>query len=50
MANLKYNIVLCFCKIHFYLKVIVTNFDVLPNSEIGTWYILCKALCPSPVT
>ena len=49
MTNPEYNIVLTYCTIHFYLKFSVTNFDVVPDSDSGTWHIIYKAVCSSAV-
>ena len=40
MTSTEYNIVLTYCKIHMYLKIPVTNFDVVPYSESGTLEII----------
>ena len=45
----KYNIVWNYCKIDFYLKFSVTNYDVA-DSESGTWHILYKVVCCSLIT
>ena len=37
MTNLEYNIVLSFCRILLYLKFSVTNFDVVPDSDIDMY-------------
>jgi len=50
MNNPEYKIVLTYCKIHFYLKFSVTNYDVVPDSDSGTWHIIYKVVCSSPVT
>ena len=46
MTNTEYtsNIALSYCKIHLYLKFLVTNFDVVPDSDSGTWHIIYKAV------
>ena len=40
MTNTEYNIVLSYCKFHVYLKFSVTNFDVVTDSDSGTWHIV----------
>jgi hypothetical protein len=50
MTNLECNIVLSYCKINVYFKFSVTNFDVVPGSDIGTWHTIYKAVCSNPVT
>jgi len=50
MTNPKYNIVLTSKKINLFLKFSVTNFDVVLDSDSGTWYITYKAVRSSSVT
>jgi len=40
MTNPEYNIVLTYCKIHFYLKFSLTNINVVPavTVALGTLY------------
>jgi len=46
----EYIIVLTYCKINLYLNFPVTNIDVVPDSDSGTWHIIYKVVCSSPVT
>jgi hypothetical protein len=50
MINPEYNTVLSYCKIHLNLKFSVTNFNVLRDSDSGTWHIVYKAVSSSPIT
>jgi hypothetical protein len=50
MSNYEFNIVLIYCIVYLNLKFSVKNFDVVPDSDSGTWHIIHKAVCSSPVT
>jgi len=50
MTNNEYTIVLIYKKFRLYLKFSITNYDVVPDSDSGTWHIIYKAVCSSAVT
>jgi hypothetical protein len=50
MTNPEYNIAFTYCKINLYLKFSGTNFNVVVDSDIGTWHLIYKAVCSSLVT
>jgi hypothetical protein len=50
ITNPEYNNVLTYWGINLNLKFEGANFYVVPDSDSGTWQIVYKAVCSSPVT